>query len=99
MVTKPYFYTIKNPVKGADFTHFEIQTVREYQQPGGDPFWEVVTDLEHCAADCPEAIGPVMYGVYGRLEWGGADHIVDYLEHKFAAELLFSITKVTIPPI
>lgn len=97
MKVKPYFYSIENPVKGAGFKSFEIQTVREYQQPGGEPFFEVVVDEEHCRDDCPEAIGPVLYGVYGRLEWGGADSIVDYTEHKFAAELLYNITGITIP--
>lgn len=94
---RPYFHSIENPCREADFSHFEIQTVREYQKPGSEPFFEVVMDQEHCEPDCPEAIGPVLYGVYGRFKWGGAKSITDYTRHEYAAELLREITGISIP--
>ncbi len=74
---KPHFSTYLNPVKDAPFSHYEIQTTREWQSPDGESrFAEVVTDLKDCA-ESPLAIGPVVFSIYGRLKTGTVEFLCD----------------------
>lgn len=87
---QPHWEAHPNPAyRGIGYTHFEIQTVREYQAHDGDRHWETVT--EPTETDAEDASSPVMYGVYGRCSWGGAEHIVDFSTLAEARRLLTMI--------
>lgn len=82
---KPHFETHANPLTanfesvGGEtyFTHYEIQTVREWQAPDGSRAFEVCTDQDQCEDDAEGAAGPVLFGIYGHLNMGGVEHLCD----------------------
>jgi hypothetical protein len=89
----PHWETHVNPLyrEGAEgFTHYEIQTVREYCAIDGEPYWETVTDpqTESDTHHLDAFTSPILYGVYGRCSWGGAEHIVDLATLEEARRLL-----------
>lgn len=82
---KPIFETYPNGLyDGASedqFTHYELQSVRQYQDSRGDRFFEVITDPEQLVSDewgGAIACSPVLIGLYGRLACGKVVHIVDF---------------------
>jgi hypothetical protein len=74
---KPYFRTFENPLQGQAFTHYELQTVRDWQAPDGCRFTEPASESEDMAEDAPTATSPVYFAVFGRLEVGGVEHLFD----------------------
>lgn len=78
-VMKPHLETFVNPLykSGDGFTHYEIQTIREYQSPDGIRFIEPVISDEDASEDHPYNAGPVYFGIYGRMNVGGVEHIAD----------------------
>ncbi len=90
---KPYFSTHANPIKNAPFSHFEIQTTREWKSPDGESrFFEVVTDQKDCD-ESPLACGPVVFSIYGRLKTGTVEHLCD---RKSLADALETLTNMGI---
>lgn len=99
-MTKPYFNSYENPLynppgdpsmgedKSDSFTHYEIQTVRLLVDAHGETYFSVCWSEEDCADDHPEAAGPVLFGVYGRMAWGGADNITDFAILELAENFL-----------
>lgn len=59
-----------NPVSA--FSHFEIQSVRDYEDVHGR-----ITETFHDGDDDENAAGDVYYSVYGRLITGGATCLTD----------------------
>lgn len=105
-MTRPYFASYTNslykaPVGIEDkrdlFTHYEIQTVREFVDGLGNSDFSVCWEEADCADDHPNAAGPVLFGVYGRQAWGGACHITDFttleLAEKFLTQMGIPLTK------
>lgn len=87
----PYFAAYINPLTEnrvdtcyTYYTHYEIQTVREYETPAGDRYFEPYSGDE----DQERAVGPVLFGVYGRLNIGGVQHITDHMTKEDAEEFL-----------
>lgn len=90
---KPIFLSYENPLakdilQGDRFTHYELQSVREYQAPDGFRFFDVITEERDMEPDHPYGCGPIMIGLYGRLEYGGVQHIADYKNLEDAQETL-----------
>jgi hypothetical protein len=94
MIIQPHFETHANPAYtgGEGYTHYEIQTLRDYRGEDGEVFSEPVTDPVDETHDDPGStpVSPVKYGVYGHCSWGGAEHIVD-LDSLFEAQRLLSM--------
>lgn len=96
--TNPIRETYPNPLAenktpsqvGDWFTHYELQSVREYQDHDGTRFFEVCQDNEDMLEDHPgrQACGPVMVGLYGRLNKGGVEHLIDFSSRDKAIETL-----------
>lgn len=76
---KPHFESHRNPLyrSGDGFTHYEIQTVRCFESPDGTRWTEVVTNDQDAMDDHPTATSPVFFGVYGRQNVDGVEHICD----------------------
>lgn len=88
---EPYCCSFDNPVD-AGYSHYEIQTVREYGYDDEEStYFDVVTELDECGDDVHNAIGPVLYGIYGRFGDGGAEHISDRLTLDDALDFLRKI--------
>lgn len=79
------------------FTHYEIQSVREYQARDGTRYFEPCTGSEDMLEDHPsgQAVGQPLVGLYGRLNTGGVDHIADYDTLKEAEKTLARMGVVT----
>ena len=93
---KPYFASVPNPFPAPErFTHFEIQTVRDFTDPHGEPYTQPVHDIEDCTDDTPEATGEVYFGVYGRLREGHVEHLFD---RRTLAEALATLKLLGIVP-
>ncbi len=89
---KPYFSTHRNPIEGAPFNYFEIQTTREMQSPDGESrFIEPARCEEDCQDDHPLACGPVVFSIYGHLKGGTVEHICDRNTLAEARETLSNI--------
>jgi hypothetical protein len=85
---RPVFETYINPIAGAAFSHYEIQTVREFTDAHGETYFETVHDVDLCADDAENASGPVLFGIYGRHRDGGAEHLTDRADLAGARETL-----------
>lgn len=90
---KPYYAVYPNPLytpsddgESDRFTHYEIRAVRDYIDPHGEHFTEVIH--EYFEPDPEDTCGPVYFSVYGRQEWGGADCISDLETLEDAEHLL-----------
>ncbi len=83
-MSRPYFERIVNTNQRSEFACFDIQTVREFAEDG-DLFFSVCREAGECASDHPDAVGPVLFGVYARFDstkrpdwFGGVVHIRDF---------------------
>lgn len=88
----PYYVSYRNPLTSdlpedsiTHYTHYELQTVREYESPIGERYFEVYTEGDE---DRDDIAGPVLFGIYGRLNTGGVEHITDRMTQEDAEELL-----------
>lgn len=85
----PYFARYDN--LHGEFTHYEIQTVRELLiartvlEAGGN--FDAVTTQKACDRQS-DALGPVLYGVYGRNPNGTAEHLFNRASKEAAEETL-----------
>lgn len=77
-------------LSGDRFTHYELQSVREYEAPDGARFFEMIHDEADMGDDEPsgQAVGPALVGLYGRLNKGGVEHIKDFYSADDARETL-----------
>jgi hypothetical protein len=86
---EPYFESIPNPIQDAPFSHYEVQTVREYQDDqAGESFVEPIFEPQPEYVE--NASGP-FFGIYGRFRKGGAEHIADRNTLEEAHDLLRSM--------
>lgn len=78
MQTTYYFRSVENPNATPEgFTHYEIQSVRDYSMPDGSRFTEPTYEPEDNTPDAPNTTSPVYFGVYGRHAVGGVEHLFD----------------------
>lgn len=97
-LVQPHFESIKNNNPQSVFSHFEIQTAREYYGTGDGPYTEVVN--EPVDENDGEG-GPVMYSVYGRYDpekkegFGGVQCIGDFGSLEKAREFVVELNGPT----
>lgn len=85
----PYFRSYPSPCFIAGmFTEYEIATVREFIDSEGRPYMERVTEQQQCRDGLQEALGPVLYGVYGRRSDNLLEHLFDRRTKAEAEETL-----------
>lgn len=64
----PFFLSVPNSNPNSAFSHFELLSVREIQQPGFDDT-EIEALQTQDAVDFDDyAVGPIFYTVYGRYD-------------------------------
>lgn len=86
---------------GEYFTHYELQSVREYQDSRGGRFFEVITDPEQMVSEewsGSVACSPVLVGLYGRMAIGGVQHIADFNSLEQAHQMLTRMGVLRQPP-
>ncbi len=79
-IIRPYFDTYENPAyKGGEgYTHFEIQNLRELSSPDGELQGLAVVDDVMELTDEELDFCSVVYGIYGRCNWGGSEYLTHY---------------------
>lgn len=64
----PFALSVPNSNPNSAFSHFEILSVREEQQPGDDESHVEVLATDDQVAFDEYAVGPIFYTVYGRYD-------------------------------
>lgn len=98
-MTRPYSERIRCQNSLSLFDYFEIQTTREFQPSGNNEncrYTEVVTEEEDCDDDHEEAVGPVMFSVYGhyatdRSKQRGVRCIADFETLEIAQQFVMEL--------
>lgn len=81
-MSKPHYSEHKNPIDTFEkgFTHYIVQSVREYETPDGQRVIERVTTPEEAQDDYDvpgTPVSPVFYSIYGRDIDGESECLID----------------------
>ena len=85
-----------NPGQGAEFQGWHIHPVREYTDHHGGTFFETCDDEQALDEGHPDAVGPVLFGVYLHAHCGKRAgewmNVMDFKTYEEAMEFLDAIT-------
>lgn len=85
-----------NPCPGAEFQGWHIHPVREYTDHDGGTFFEPCETADSLDDDNPEAVGPVLFGVYlyaiSGTRAGEWMNIMDFPTYEEAIAFLDAVT-------
>lgn len=101
-MVSPHFESIRCQNSLSRYSHFEIQAIREYADAHGDHYIQSIEDFQdpdtgqiepYNEEEDEEAVGPVMFGVYGRYTKNSdgiclARHITDLVSLEAAREFV-----------